>query len=535
MAPTASRPVAPSTKKKKAKTAMPGAKSGWPSRMVDQMRDYAVIGIMLAGVAMYGQYLQAQAEAHGHGHGGEEHGDGHGEEAHHEPEHHEEEHHEEEHHRLLTQLGRMLSGHHVDPALDMQVTLGICVLLISITIFFEVVKHHLEHTVPPMMSKILQAMFGELTVLGFIALCTYFMIKLGLIEFASMVIYHDPEHLLHLFEDIHFMLFFVMIIFLIEAGILIAATLNAERYFMRFEALLANAPALEKANPADAAAAPAVAQLLATYKLARQHCCTRLCLCPRLLWSYREAEAKEELTYALLRARFIYPPNPKPGTPPLPSDFDFSAYLRRRMMHEVAHSLHVSPNTWAAIIFLLGGILYLPVLEKQELGYDVVSVYSVIGLCWGLWLYSFALKAKLGHVMYMLTPPHALLDGAPKAFDEEVSDDHCHCMHAARLTDCVPHCMCVCTRCSSSSRARRWRCWPRARTRRRTRLSSRLRTARSTSGSSGAAARAQAICSSCCDSRCSPRLSASPCATHGSRPAPRTLRFCCLPSCPSST
>ena len=43
-------------------------------------------------------------------------------------------------------------------------------------------------------------MFGELTVLGFIALCTYFMIKGGLIEWASLKIYHDPEHLLHLFE-----------------------------------------------------------------------------------------------------------------------------------------------------------------------------------------------------------------------------------------------------------------------------------------------------------------------------------------------
>jgi hypothetical protein len=71
----------------------------------------------------------------------------------------------------------------------------------------------------------------------------------------------------------------------------------------RFEALVANAPVLNGADPAGSAAAPAVAQLLATYKVARQHCWTRLCVCPRVLWSFREAEAKEELTYALLRAR----------------------------------------------------------------------------------------------------------------------------------------------------------------------------------------------------------------------------------------
>lgn len=423
---------------------MPGAKTGWPPRMIDQFKDYAIIGIILFLIYLWGQAL-ADAAAHPQSTHGGLHLDAapainHGEAEAHEPAHHgsyhyepaEETHHEEETHyepeeeehgarRVLSKISRVLSDHHVkvDPALDMQVTLGICVLLISITIFFEMVKHHLEHTVPQSMAAILQAMFGELTVLGFIALCTYFMIKFGLIEFASMVIYHDPEHLLHLFEDIHFMLFFVMIIFLIEAIILIFAALNSEAYFMRFEALVANAPVLNGADPAGSAAAPAVAQLLATYKVARQHCWTRLCVCPRVLWSFREAEAKEELTYALLRARFLYPPIPKPGTPPLPSDFDFSAYLRRRMMHEVAHSLHISPNTWVAIIFLLGLILYIPVLEQHELGANIVNVYAVTSLCWGLWLYSFCVRAKLGHIMYMLTPPHALLDGAPKAFDEE--------------------------------------------------------------------------------------------------------------------
>ena len=45
-------------------------------------------------------------------------------------------------------------------------------MVITVTVIFELVKHHLEHNVPPMMSSILQAMFGELTVLGFLALYT---------------------------------------------------------------------------------------------------------------------------------------------------------------------------------------------------------------------------------------------------------------------------------------------------------------------------------------------------------------------------
>jgi len=405
--PVAARPVAPPKKKGRFVTKMPGAKSGFPARLSEQLRDYFIIGLIMAGVAALGN---AKSEVAAHGHGHDEHG-------------HAEEHHEEVHHRALTSVsglvGRMLNGgHHVDPTLDMQVTLGICVVLITVTIIFEIAKHHLEHNCPPMMQAILQAMFGELTVLGFIALYTYFMLRLGVLEWISLQIYHDPEHLIHLFEDIHFMLFFVMLTFLVQACILIIATLRAEEFFERTEKMLMSAPALEKASPADAAAAPAVSQMLATYKAARSHCCTRICICPRLLWGYREAEAKEELTYSLIRARFVFPPRPEPGKTPLPTDFAFSTYLRHRMVHEVAHCLHVSPNTWACIILFLSLILYLPVVEHNYAHYDV-TVHYVVGLGWALWLYSFSIRAKLGHVMYMLTPPHALLEGPPKAFDEE--------------------------------------------------------------------------------------------------------------------
>jgi len=382
---------------------MPGAKTGFPTRLAEQLRDYFIIGVVMAGVAMLGN-AKLEVAAHGHGHG------------------HEEEHgHEEVHHRALTVVskyaGRVLNGH-ADPTLDMQVTLGICVVLITVTIVFEVGKHHMEHNCPPLMQPILQAMFGELTVLGFIALYTYFMLKFGVLEWISLQIYHDPEHLIHLFEDIHFMLFFVMLVFLAEACILIIATLRAEEFFERTEQMLMGAPVLEKASPAEAAAAPAVSQMLATYKAARSNCCNRICICPRMLWGYREAEAKEELTYSLIRSRFVFPPRAEPGKTPLPTDFAFSTYLRHRMVHEVAHCLHVSPATWTCIIVFLSLILYLPVLEHNYAHYDI-TVHWVVGLGWSLWLYSFAIRAKLGHVMYMLTPPHALLEGPPRAFDEE--------------------------------------------------------------------------------------------------------------------
>lgn len=221
-APKPAAAAAPPKKKKPSK--MPGPKKDCPYRLLDQLKDYSIIAVVLGFIVMFGQMLQGGAADHGeHGHGG-----GHGEE------------HGGEHHRELN-----AGHHHVDPTLDMQVTLGICVVLISVTIFFEVVKHHVEHNCPPMMAGILQvsalaplhgdwprpptipplgcacacatpelqstasrvpcqlwgfvrgavlsptlslslplvvggqAMFGELTVLGFIALFTYFCLKFG--------------------------------------------------------------------------------------------------------------------------------------------------------------------------------------------------------------------------------------------------------------------------------------------------------------------------------------------------------------------
>ena len=411
MPPAAPSKAPPSKKVKRSAAKMPGAKGGFPVRLKEQLGDFFTIGVILGAVVLLGRSKMGDEHGHGEVHTGTGHG--------------------EDHHRalspgathalrrgLLGMTHRELNAHAVDPALDLQVTLGICFVLISVTIFFEIAKHQLEHNVPPMMTKILEAMFGELTVLGFIALFAYFMIKFGVIEMLSMTLYHDPEHLLHLFEDIHFMLFFVMLIFLFQACILVVATLRAEDFFMRTEALLMMAPPLEKTSPADAAAAAAVAQMLATYKAARAHCCTRICICPRMLWGYREAEAKEELTYSLLRARFIFPPRVEAGKTSLPADFDFSTYLRLRCVHEVAHTLHVSPATWSCIILFLGFILYMPVLEEKYAHVDITVQY-VIGLGWALWLYSFAIRAKMGHIMYMLTPPHSLLEGPPKSFDEE--------------------------------------------------------------------------------------------------------------------
>jgi hypothetical protein len=141
-----------------------------------QLRDYTIIALILFSTAMLGRFFQQQKELAGGGEHAEEHA--------------------EEHAVVqvaqvavsqmaqavqvaVTQVTqapvtqaptlpqpaaaivrRRMSGHHaVDPNLDMQATLGICVVLISVAILFETLKHKMEHDVPPMMQGVLQAMF----------------------------------------------------------------------------------------------------------------------------------------------------------------------------------------------------------------------------------------------------------------------------------------------------------------------------------------------------------------------------------------
>lgn len=86
--------------------------------------------------------------------------------------------------------------------LDMEAVLIISVVLIILTMFFEWLRHWFKDAVPLLMANIVTAMFGELTVLGFIAVFLFFLLKSGFMQWLSEKLYHNHEHLIHLFEEV---------------------------------------------------------------------------------------------------------------------------------------------------------------------------------------------------------------------------------------------------------------------------------------------------------------------------------------------
>lgn len=294
--------------------------------------------------------------------------------------------------------------------LDLQSTIAIVTMLITVTIVFEKAKHYLEHNVPPMMSAVLSALFGELTVLGFIALYAFFMLQTGVISAVSILVYGDSEHMLHLFEGIHFLLFFVMVIFLLQAFALVRALMAVEQVWMDSE----QAIRVHSKGPV-----PAIAALLATRRAARFNCCRWCCLRP--LWAYRISEAQEEVRYALMRERFVAPPSVKVGEVPLPSDFEFSSYLRRRGATLVTQVLRLSTGTWVTVLVFLIAVLEAPVLLLQVHAdhVELVSKGVIVLLGWIVWLACAIVQAKVDRIIQQLQPRHSSLEGGKLDEDEE--------------------------------------------------------------------------------------------------------------------
>ena len=117
---------------------------------------------------------------------------------------------------------------------DLEMALAIVVVLVVLTLLFETAKERLEERFEKF-SIVFDRIWSELTVLGFLALVTFFMVQSNLLQALSSSVFGDEMHLVHLFEQIHFALFFVLMIFLTLALWLLYAAIGAESVLDAFE------------------------------------------------------------------------------------------------------------------------------------------------------------------------------------------------------------------------------------------------------------------------------------------------------------
>lgn len=85
---------------------------------------------------------------------------------------------------------------------NMRVMCSIVLVLILLTVGFEVMKERVEESVPEDFAVILEKFFGELTILGFLSMVTFIVSQAGVMTTLSEKIYgeEEGEELLEYFE-----------------------------------------------------------------------------------------------------------------------------------------------------------------------------------------------------------------------------------------------------------------------------------------------------------------------------------------------
>ena len=83
---------------------------------------------------------------------------------------------------------------------DLKVIIAITLILIVLTVGFEILKESLEESVPEDYEIILEKFFGELTVLGFLSMVTFLISKTGALEKLSEHLFEEEDELLEYVE-----------------------------------------------------------------------------------------------------------------------------------------------------------------------------------------------------------------------------------------------------------------------------------------------------------------------------------------------
>lgn len=318
-------------------------------------------------------------------------------------------------------------GHHDTSRLDSQIVIVIVIGLILLTIFFEWIKERAEEAVPREMSGVLEHIFGELTVLGFLAMVTYLAIAGNIFAKLSKLLYGDEQHLLHLFERVHADLFYVMIAFAFQAVWLIVTSFLQSARWQDFERFVI-AHAKVTSTSLDVAAVTEPSNGMGAYSRASRRslesqidaAALEVLYCQgqvdehggfwRSLLGFLKAplatarlsEARRQLRYTLLRYRFI-------RLQMLSPNFEMHSYLRRRVAAQVSHSIHMQPATWAMLVLLLAPCMELihfaAITGERYIPKD--TLFYVNGI--GLFLISYLLRHHVQELVLDLTPEHPLL------------------------------------------------------------------------------------------------------------------------------
>ena len=237
---------------------------------------------------------------------------------------------------------------------DATIVTCIVLLLIFLTITFEFGKEHLEERAARNLRPLVDKLFGEMTVLGFLSVVTFAITKAGWFTKLSDIFFDEEDELLEIFEFVHFTIFFIMIFFVVQVLILVAAAMDTENEWIDMDRA-ARDPALveEWGRRAESYCDHNKAERRQSFRRAREV----TSLLPGM--RDRKAQRQEDLIlFKALRDEFllerspIYPFHAAPDDRRVSPDFNFGRYLGINQGSLLAQVGEVSIITWTFFAFL---------------------------------------------------------------------------------------------------------------------------------------------------------------------------------------
>jgi Ca2+-binding EF-hand superfamily protein len=279
--------------------------------------------------------------------------------------------------------------------------LGIISFLLFFTVLFEVVKEMVVEFVHASPNQpIVSAIFSELTVLGFLAFVAFLLGKFGLSHISLMVygtedLEEDKMKLAEMLEQIHMVIFIMMIIFIMQALGMLWFSSRCARVWGA-----AQARVLKKSDRK---------KLVTEFHDVKQNNMPTwfernlLPFCGR---AKRYLDLQGQVQFMLLRQEFRYDEkvytadeeNPE-GTA-LDKDFAFSLYLKKIMGARLAEIVELPMLQWVFLEIMIAVILTTTVMTHGSWQYLLWLCQSI---AWLQLVYCFLFRNKLNSVYHKLS------------------------------------------------------------------------------------------------------------------------------------
>lgn len=243
----------------------------------------------------------------------------------------------------------------------------IVLLLIFLTIVFEYSKEYVEERASSNLLPLVEKLFGEMTVLGFLSIVTFVITKAGWFAILSEKFFGEAEELLEIFEFVHFTIFFIMITFVAQVLILVAEAMQTEKEWTEMDKAARDPSLLEEwERRAESYYESNKQRRRQSFASARE----TTSFLP-FLRSRADQRREDQVLFKALRDEFLlerspqYPFHPAPEEKRVSDDFNFGRYLGINQGGLLAHVVEVSIVTWS-IYAMLTVVYYLYVLMVNE-------------------------------------------------------------------------------------------------------------------------------------------------------------------------